>query len=365
MKRLAVLLLFLFSLLTAGHAQEYRLALPGYDYTFPRDHGAHPQFQNEWWYFTGNLVAENGRQFGFKYTIFRSAIAPPNTRSLKKSPLADSQLLLGHFAISDLDKKDHESWERLGRPGFGQAEFSTETLALRVDRWRIERAEGDSIHVRTETGDSGIDLMLDPLKPFVIHGEEGIHRKGAGRGQASHYITYPRLQAEGTLAWRGETFQVEGLAWMDHEFGSNQLGEEEVGWDWFAIQLDSNEELMLYGIRRRDGSFSPIATGSYINAEGELVPIPKSEYTIEELDQWKSPKSGAVYPMGWRISLPRYDANLRIAPAFKNQEMDTTRYTGAYYWEGAIRISGKWKGAETRGKGYAELVGYAGDFGLL
>ncbi len=365
MRLVTALLASLFLLMGAFAPAEpaFRKALPGYQFTFPRDHAAHPDFRTEWWYFTGNLSTPEGREFGFKFTIFRNSLAP--RAAWVDSPLAANEVLLGHFAISDLTNREHAAWERIGRPGFGQAAASTETLDTHIGDWRIRMDDAGRLHVTTTTGDAGVDLVLTAAKPFVIHGEDGAHQKAPERGAASHYISFTRLDTEGTLTWRGETHQVTGQSWMDQEFGSNQLGDDEVGWDWFALQLETGEDLMVYNLRRRDGTYNPFSRGSLILADGTRHTIPGEQYTIQHTDTWTSPESGATYPMGWRIELPQYDAEIIVTPVFPEQEMRMEDYTGTTYWEGAIRVSGTWRGQPVAGKGYVELVGYKRDFDLL
>jgi predicted secreted hydrolase len=210
-----------------------------------------------------------------------------------------------------------------------------------------------------------LDLRLVPAKPFVIHGENGVHQKADIAGQASHYITFTRLQTDGILRWRGKEYFVTGLGWMDHEFGSDYLSDSQAGWDWFAIQLESGHDLMLYQLRNKDGSANTHSIGSIVDPKGTLTPIRGSDFVIQQDSTWKSPKSGGTYPMGWTIRVPGEGGTLTIMPAFTDQEMVMEQYTNTAYWEGAVTIEGTWQGAATAGRGYVELVGYAGDFDLL
>lgn len=360
-----LLLLAILLFPAAASAEGFRRALPGYDFSFPRDHGSHPDFRTEWWYFTGNLADGDGRRFGFKLTFFRSALAPPGEGLEGRTPLAANQLFLGHFAISDFESRRHRTWERLGRAGFGQAEAAEDRLHVRLGEWMLEMDDDGRMTLRALAEGGGIDLRLTPAKPFVIHGRDGVHQKAAEEGQASHYISFTRLATEGILHWDGGDYEVTGLSWMDHEFGSDQLGREEIGWDWFALQLETGEDLMVYHLRRRDGTPNPHSLGSLVDPEGRREELGHGTYTIEHTGTWTSPISGGTYPMGWTISLPSHEGELTVTPVFKEQEMDTTRYTGAYYWEGAVAVSGTWRGREVSGRGYVELVGYAGEFDLL
>ncbi|MEQ8819859.1 MAG: lipocalin-like domain-containing protein [Sumerlaeia bacterium] len=339
-------------------SEGFQRALPGFAYEFPRDHGSHPDFQTEWWYFTGNLETESGRPFGYELTIFRTGLIPPGDPRAGASPLVPSNVFLGHFAISDITNEAHENWEAVGREGLGQAHGATDRLDVRVGDLAVRMEPDETILLTAEVEGAALDFRLSPAKPFVIHGENGVHQKASDPGQASHYITYTRLNTEGTLTWRGEDYAVRGLSWFDHEFGSDQLSGEEVGWDWFALQLANGEDLMVYGLRRADGTFNPQSIGTLVGPGGEKTLLPKSAYDIRPTGTWTSPHTGAVYPMGWEIEVPQFDGALRVLPRFEDQEMLTEQSTGTNYWEGAVTVEGTWRGAPATGKGYVELVGY-------
>ncbi len=338
---------------------EFRKALPGYDFQFPRDHGSHPEFQNEWWYFTGNLDSED-HEFGFMFTIFRSAVAPPPAEVGSKSTLSSNQLYLGHFALSNLTDEKHRSWERIGRPAFNLAGASEERLSASVGPWKMEMDGTETIQIHVQEGTFQLELELRPDKPFVLHGEDGVHQKADDPGQASHYISYTNLSTVGKITWDNEQHQVKGKSWMDHEFGTNQLSDDQVGWDWFAIQLENDVELMVYMLREKSGSFTNKSSGSIVFPDGRLVEVDQSQFAIKPLESWKSPTSGAEYPIRWELELPEYKTKLNVTTPLKSQEMQVQRYTGTTYWEGAVRVEGTWQGEETSGKGYVELVGYDG-----
>ena len=343
----------------------YRLALPGYEYKFPRDHGAHPEFQTEWWYYTGNVTAETGEEFGYELTVFRTRLAPV-ADARNESPLFPGQIYAAHFAISAIDEREHESWEALGRTALGHARGSEETLDIEIRDWTVRMRPGTEImELRADADHATLDLVLSPAKPKVFHGQDGVHPKGPEHGQASHYITFSRLDTTGTIRWKDRDYTVSGISWMDHEFGSGWLGEEEVGWDWFAIQLDSGEELMVYDIRRADGSVSPSSTGTLVERDGSTSLLPKKDVEIEALGSWTSPDSDATYPMNWIVRIPREETELRVEACFPEQEMLTQGSTGTVYWEGAVRIEGTFRRQPTRGVGFVELVGYAEPFNRL
>ncbi|MDX2175176.1 MAG: lipocalin-like domain-containing protein [Candidatus Sumerlaeia bacterium] len=354
----------LLSLAAALPAEGFRPARPGFAFEFPRDHGSHPEFKTEWWYFTGNVEAENGDPFGYQLTFFRNRLEPLGGLETA-SPLAASELFVGHAGISDGRGKRHGSAERVGRAGLGQASASTETLDVRMSDWKCVLLEDGSIAVAASGEFGALDLRLTPEKPPVIHGEDGVHQKAADPRQASHYVSFTRLRTEGTLTWQGAERRVAGTSWMDHEFFSELLDGGDTGWDWFALQLDDDTELMVYRLKRRDGSYNPNATGTLVLADRSTVPLAKGGYTIEPTGSWTSPHTGATYPMGWRIEVPERGIDLAVEALFEDQEMLKQRTTGTAYWEGAVRVTGTSGGRAVAGVGYVEMVGYASPFTLL
>jgi predicted secreted hydrolase len=208
----------------------------------------------------------------------------------------------------------------------------------------------------------GVELVLEALKDPVIHGREGVSLKAAGEGYASHYYSLTRMRAAGTLLWEGRSYEVRGQAWMDHEFGSNQLRDYQVGWDWFGIQLDNDTELMLYLIRHRDGTIDPASSGTLVHADGEWEHLALSSFRVEALGSWRSESSAATYPSGWLVKVPRRELELRLTPTLKDQELTTRRSTMVTYWEGSVLVNGRLEGVAVAGRGYVELTGYAEAF---
>lgn len=339
-------------------AVTYRLAEPGYVFEFPRDHGSHPEYKLEWWYWTGHLDAEDGRTFGYQLTFFRTGL---EQRPENPSRWAVHHLHIAHFALTDLDAGRHFHFEKLNREGPGIAGARSGRLEVWNENW-MARLEGGKIRLEASAGDIDLQLLLSPLKLPVIHGQEGFSRKAEGEGRGSHYYSFTRLATQGRLTYQGKELAVRGESWMDREFGTNQLAEDQVGWDWFGLQLDGGEELMLFEIRRRDGSVDPHSAGTAVSESGEGTHLAAGDFTMEARREWKSPRSGAVYPLDWRIRIPSLEADLRVIPLLDDQELVTTRSTGVIYWEGAVRVEGTWRGRQVTGRGYAELTGYAEDF---
>ena len=346
--------------LAADTAQEFRVATEGYRYAFPRDHGAHEEFRTEWWYYTGQLTAKDGRRFGYQLTFFRRGMPRDQTKTLP-SQWAVTQLYLAHFAVSDLSKGRFHVAEKMSRAGLGKAGAASDRLHVWIDHWSAESpsaAPGTQALHATE-GDMAIQFTVSPEKPLVLHGADGISRKGAGVGQASHYYSYTRLATTGTLTVGNESFDVTGTSWMDHEFGSADLGDDLVGWDWFSLQLDDRRELMLYRLRRRDGSADPASSGTVIDRDGHGHHLFIGDFTLEPTSYWTSQISHARYPQRWRLTIPSLQLSLELVPRMAEQELSTTHSTQVTYWEGAIETTGTAQEKPIHGQGYMELVGYA------
>jgi predicted secreted hydrolase len=342
--------------LTAG----FRPAEPGYSYRFPRDHGTHDDFRTEWWYYTGHLRTESGRRFGYQVTFFRRGIEPERTGT-NPSQWTIRQLYLAHVALSDLDRGRFRHAEKVSRAGLGKAGADAGRLRVWIDGWTAEAAAPPREHHRllAVTDGFSLDLRVTPGKPLVVHGEGGVSRKGPAPPQTSHYYSYSRLVTAGTLTVDGERLAVDGVSWMDHEFGSGDLGEDLVGWDWFSVQLANDTELMLYRLRRADDTITPVSSGTAIFPDGRARHLGSTEMQVEVLDHWSSPSSGGRYPSRWRITIPALALTLDVRPLLADQELTTSHSTQVTYWEGAVGVSGQQRGVPVSGQGYVELTGYA------
>jgi predicted secreted hydrolase len=344
----------------ADTQQEFRLATEGYRYTFPRDHWSHDEFRTEWWYYTGQLKTKDGRPFGYQLTFFRRGMPREQTQTLP-SQWAVTHLYMAHFAVSDLSKGQFHHTDKMSRAGLGKAGAASDRFHVWIDRWRAESpsASPDTQILQAADGDIAIQLTVSPEKPLVLHGTDGISRKGAGVGQASHYYSFTRLATTGTLTIGSESFDVTGTSWMDHEFGSADLGEDLVGWDWFSLQLDDRRELMLYRLRRTDGSAEPASSGTVIEHDGHGHHLLLKDFILEPTSYWTSPTSHARYPQRWRLTIPTLQLSLELVPRMADQELSTTGSTQVHYWEGAIEATGTAQEKPIHGQGYMELVGYA------
>ena len=332
----------------------FRPALPGYEYAFPRDHGTHEEYKTEWWYYTGHLTADDGHRYGFELTFFRVGVDRPTANGQQPTRWALRDISLAHFAISDIDGRDFRFYEKLNRSSPFTANAAEGKLDVFNEGWQARTLPDGSWRLVAANGRDAIDLVLTTRKPPAIHGQNGVSVKAEGVGYASHYYSMTRLEVRGRVNGRA----CRGLAWMDHEFGSSALRENQQGWDWFSIQLDNDSELMLYQIRRADGSADPASSGSVITSDGEVIHLRRDDVRIAAAATWKSPHSGATYPMGWRVTVPKFGIDLTLQPLLRDQELVTRSSTRITYWEGAVDVSGRAGNVAARGEGYVEMTGY-------
>ncbi|WP_419186212.1 lipocalin-like domain-containing protein [Rohdeia mirabilis] len=332
--------------------------------TYPRDHGAHPEYRTEWWYVTGQGEAPDGRRFGVQFTIFRVGLTPL-TGVETPSDIALRQAYAGHFAITDVAAGRLRHSERLQRGGTPLATASLEDLDVRLLDWRIHRTEDDVLHITAGDRVEGIavDLELAPTKPRVLHGENGWSRKGLEVTNASAYASFTRLALDGTVSLDGASIELDGTAWFDQEFGSSVLGEGVVGWDWFGLHLDDGRDLMCFVLRRDDGSIDPASAATLVDQDGDARPLTRDEFELTSSGAWTSPVSGATYPNRWSVSILDEALELDVEPFVANCELVTGASTDVSYWEGPVRITGRSRGAPIAGTGYGELTGYAGSMG--
>ncbi len=343
----------------SGGAAGFARALSPRVFQFPADHGPHPEFRTEWWYYTGNLATAEGRRFGFQLTFFRQALAPrPAPRT---SAWATRDVYLAHFALSDVDGGRFRSFERVSRGALGLAGAQGAPFRVWLGTWVAAgpplpagAASATPMHLAAAEGDAAIDLTLAAGKPPVSQGDHGLSRKGPEPGEASYYYSLTRMPARGTVSAGGRRLRVVGLAWMDREWSTSSLGRGQVGWDWFALQLGDGRELMLYRFRRRDGGVDPADQGTLVEADGRSRSLAWSALRLTSSETWESPRSGARYPGRWRLEIPAEGLDLDIRPQLADQELDTS----FRYWEGAVTVSGSALGAPVGGSGYAELTGY-------
>jgi predicted secreted hydrolase len=346
----------------SASAAQWREAAPGYAYAFPRDHASHPDYKIEWWYYTGNVAAKDGRRFGYQVTFFRVGI---NAAPTNPSKWALRDLFMTHLAVSDPSGKRYRYAERLSRGGPGLAGADTDRYHVWNDDWTASLDEHNRHVLHASDKGTGLDLVLDEGKAPVIQGIGGISQKGAQAGNASHYYSLTRMPTRGTLTIDGERVEVSGESWMDHEFGTSFLEPGQLGWDWLSIQLNDGRELMLYQLRRGDGSRDPHSSGTLIGADGRTTHLAVGDFSLAPAGPTFKSQNGAVYPTAWTITVPSQKLDLRVTTPLDNQELSLEGSTGVAYWEGLIDIAGTGSGKPLNGRGYLEMTGYHGSMGRV
>jgi predicted secreted hydrolase len=334
----------------------FKPALPGWKYEFPRDHRVHREFKTEWWYYNGHLKGPEGRRYGFQVTFFRVGLIPgPMPKEGSRWQIRD--VVMAHLAVTDIHNETFLYHEKAGRANLGLAGTDTDRYRVWVENWQVIE-EGKRHRIQAGDGDLSLSLNLTPTGPPRIHGLNGIIKKGNGAGQAAHYYSITRMDTQGLINIRGKQIPVTGLSWMDHEFGSNQFRETQAGWDWFSLHLDNGMDLMIYQIRHEDGRVDPNSSGTLIGLESRKIHLSLSDIKLRVLNFWKSFRSGATYPASWEIQLPQHDIRLELAPLMADQELMTPKSTGITYWEGIVKVTGTYQGRRVKGEGYVEMTGY-------
>lgn len=317
----------------SGDTDGFKKASQIRKFKFPEDHSAHPDYKTEWWYFTGNLDSESDKHYGYQLTIFRSGVYDKETGDIK-------QIYMGNLGLSDISNDKFYSYEVFQREDMQLAGY--EMTKIWLNDWQI-KFDNEKIKISSFQEQVGFELAMEAAKPIVFQGNKGLSQKNAQKGNASYYYSIPRLKTSGYMQIKDEKFDVSGESWLDREWSTSALSDKQEGWDWFALQLDDNSELMFYQIRNKDGSVDEYSLGSYVDAKGKKRNVSLNEITIEVLDTWNN------YPSTWNLKIPRYDLDLKIKPYIKDQ----MHKFNISYWEGAVKVSGS-----HTGKGYVELTGY-------
>jgi len=339
-------------------AAGWQHAEPGWKFEWPRDHAVHRDFKTEWWYFTGNLRAADGRRFGYQVTFFRQGIRAPGVRAAVQSRFVVDDLKFGHFTITDVGAKQFHFSQRLLRGAFGEAGFGDAKKLTWLGDWSLALDAGGAMQFRASEGARSLELHLESTKPWALHGDAGLSTKAEVPGHASQYYSGTRMRSRGTLQIAGQQFAIEGESWFDHEWATNQLAPGQSGWDWFSVQLDDGSELMIYRLRKKDGSVDGASSGSFIAKDGSVCHLQLGELRLTPTKFWQSTKTRGCYPIGWRVEVPPLGIDLEVTTPVETQELALDPLA---YWEGMIDVHGKCNGQAVNGHGYLELTGYAGD----
>jgi predicted secreted hydrolase len=325
---------------------------------FPRDHSAHPGFRNEWWYVTGNVEDPTGRRFGFQFTLFRNALTPEPPAH--PSRWATNQAWLAHAAITDAAAGKFYSDERFARGAVGLAGVDQEPFRAWLEDWQMAASPADgcaacfAVRLTAASDEFSLDLNLRSSRPAVRHGDSGLSPKGETPGNASYYYSFTRMKAKGNLTVDDKSYPVRGESWFDHEWSTSSLRKDQVGWDWFSVQLSDDSELMLYQLRHEQDSGQNYLSGTYIDAGEYPITLGRSDFTIRTTQTWSSPESESTYPAAWELAVPEQGVKITLTPVIPNQEQNAS----FRYWEGAVDASGVRRGHELTGRGYVELTGY-------
>ena len=358
--RLLCYLMVIFLPAGAGAEEAFQRPQPGRVWQFPADHGSHPEFKTEWWYWVGHLKSAAGETFGYQLTFFRVALRQPDPQA--RSAWRLHTVYFAHLAVSDPGRGRFHFREKAGRKALGLSGAATGYLRVWIDDWQAEQV-GEAMHLQARDEGLGLDLTLTPLKPPALHGEGGFSRKAAKSEAASYYYSITRLDTKGQLTLNGRNLEINGASWMDHEFFSSAMAPGLVGWDWFALQLDDGREVMLYLLRHQDGRLDPASSGTLVDAAGKTRHLKLNDFQVKTTSTWKSPHSKAAYPAGWQIDLPGASLHLTLTPTLADQEVRAGAPAKVSYWEGQVKIQGQKEGQAITGQGYVELTGYAGAMG--
>jgi predicted secreted hydrolase len=357
-----VLAFVVFALMPAMSWAQWTQADIARKWSFPADHGSHGEYQTEWWYFTGNLADDSGKTYGYQLTFFRYGLTarPDNP----KNPWSVRDIYLAHFAITDAVSNSFHYTDRVSRKGPGLAGAAQQKMDVNLLGWSATM-ENNTIRLKASFDEMELDLTMVPAKPPTLHGRQGLSKKGPLPGQASYYYSFTDLRTKGRLRRPGmkNPVPVTGVSWFDQEFGSNQLSGDQAGWDWFALHLSDGRDVMIYKLRKKDGSLEEESSGTIVERDGRSRHISLAAIETMVLSYWKSKKTGGKYPAAWHIRIPSASIDVTIKPLVADQELANTVSAGITYWEGAVEGTGTSNGKEIKTNGYVELTGYAGTVG--
>jgi predicted secreted hydrolase len=335
----------------------FKKAIEPRTFSFPADHGPHDGYAVEWWYLTGNLTASDGRELGYQFTLFRSGITPPTDDAQALSAWRSDTAFMGHLAVTDVTGQRFFAYERFSREAIGLAGAQAAPFRVWLDDWQVTSADPavQTMQLIANEGEIALDLMIDSSQPPLLQGDAGLSQKSAGAGNASYYYSMTRMPTTGQMTIAGEVYTVTGNSWMDREWSTSALADDQEGWDWFALHFVDGSDLMIYHLRRTDGTSDPYSAGIYRGADGQVVRLKSDDITFVPQGSWRSPHTGGIYPAAWRIQVVPLDLSMTVTPALADQELQVT----VRYWEGTVRVRGEMAGAPLSGIGYLEMTGYA------
>lgn len=345
-------------------AEGFARATEARQFSFPADHVSHPDFRNEWWYVTGNLKSEAGQHFGYQVTFFRNAISPQSPENT--SAWATNQIWMAHVALTDVAAQQHYHDQRLARGAAGLAGQANRPFRVWLEDWQIVGADNGDFpwKIQVETEAFSLDLQISPQKPAVLQGDKGLSQKSSAAGNASYYYSFTRLQTSGEVQLRAENvseheaqqetqkIQVVGQSWLDREWSTSVLGDDQAGWDWFSLQLDDGYDLMFYRMRKKSGVTDQHSAGKWVAPDGSATALDFEQLELQPLRYWKS-EDGREYPVVWELRISELDTHWRVEALLDDQLMQT----GITYWEGAVRVVDVAAG-NVLGFGYLEMSGY-------
>jgi predicted secreted hydrolase len=339
--------------LSNGNTEGYSIADRVIDFSFPKDHGAHEGFRNEWWYFTGNLYDDEGNRFGYQLTFFRISLSP--VAVTRGSNWSTNQIYMAHFTVSDIENEKFYCFEKFNRDALGLAGYQGNPFKINVEDWYILGTGDGDFPWQLYASKDGVTISLDvtPLKDIVFEGDNGLSYKSVDKTSASYYYSITRLATDGYIDIGGTRYEVSGNSWLDREWSTSTLSEDQGGWDWFSMQMNDNTEIVYFQLRYKDGSVYPYNEGLIVASDSTTTRLETGDIVLTVLDTWKS-TTGVVYPIKWQAEVVPLGKTLIVEAAFNQQELDlSTRY-----WEGAVNIYDAQDMDEIIGTGYLEMTGY-------
>ena len=350
-----------------GQENRFKQVLKPRPFQFPRDHLTHQAYKTEWWYFSGNINTdslhkpENLGKFAYQFTLFRFALLPEKS-SLKNSPWRSSNIYMAHVALTDINNQQFYQQERFSRDGLalaGVGKTDNGVLQFWLNDWQIKSMQTGQLFplkLNIDNDKFALNLQLETIKPIVLQGHQGLSQKSSG--SASYYYSYTRLASKGNITIGKKSYAVSGNSWFDREWSTSSLGEDQQGWDWFALHLDDGSDLMLYQMRKKDGVKDTYSSGILVDSQGKSEIIQAQQFQLKASEFWRSPVSNIRYPIAWEILIPEKNIKLTVSTPVKQQEWSKSGGFSFNYWEGGIEVNGIKNQQPVSGSGYLEMTGY-------